>query len=74
MDGWRQPGELRSSMPWAGEHSNIDEGVREQVWAHRITKAKSWGKTRGKGVGPPYKYLSLHRCRLSGGGMPLTKQ
>ena len=36
---WRQPEELQSGVPWAGETSATAKGNWEEVWAHERSKA-----------------------------------
>ena len=36
----RQPEEIGSSVPWAGEHNATAKGTQKEVWAHRD---HSWG-------------------------------
>ena len=50
---WRQPEGLRSSVPWAGEHSTIAKGAQEEASAHRRAKVPFGGGARGGGEGPP---------------------
>ena len=47
---WRQPGGLGSGAPWAGQLSTTAEETREEVWAHRRSKAPLSGRAKRGGV------------------------
>ena len=47
---WRQPEELGSDAPWAGEQSITAEGTGEEAWACRRSKAPLMGRVSGGGT------------------------
>ena len=47
---WRQPVGLQNCEPRAGEQSITAKGIREEVWAHRRSKAHLLRRARGRGT------------------------